>query len=108
MLGPGLVFKLSEDMRKQVDINMACIYKENYRLGISYRRNMDEGAGQSLSMLIYGGVTFLDRYTLFYGYDVGMSQIYRGSGGTHEFGFRVCFGEGLITGSGKSPCPAYD
>lgn len=108
MLEPGFVVKLSEDLRRQLDINIAGIYKENYRFGMSYRRNMDEGAGQSLSMLIYGGVTFLERYTLFYGYDAGMSQIYRGSGGTHEFGFRICFGEALVKGNKNSPCPAYD
>lgn len=96
ILEPGFVFKMSEDLRKQLDINLSGKYMGNYKLGISYRRSMDEGAGHSLSMLLYGGASFLERYTVFYGYDIGMSPIYRGSGGTYELGFKICFGEGII------------
>lgn len=106
-LKPGLVFKLSEDFRKQLDLNLSGIYKKNYKLGISYRRNMDKGTGRSLSMLVYGGATFLERYTVFFGYDIGMSQIYRGSGGTYEFGFTVCFGN-AFTIERRKTCPVYN
>ena len=35
LLEPGLVVRVSEDLRKQVDINISGMYKEIYRLGIS-------------------------------------------------------------------------
>ncbi|HLG02756.1 MAG TPA: PorP/SprF family type IX secretion system membrane protein [Bacteroidia bacterium] len=69
----------------------------HYNLRLHYREKFMVGATWRLkdAIAVQAGYTFLNRYQVIYSYDIGISRLHSGHGGTHEFmiGYRMNLGE---------------
>ena len=81
---PSFLFKTTEDLVYQLDINTKFVFNEEYWAGISYRTG---GA------LIFMGGVRVDKYFFGYAFDYTLSSIMKRTYGSHEFLIAVHFGD---------------
>lgn len=81
---PSFLFKTSEDLSFQLDVNTKFIFNDEYWAGLSYRTG---GA-----IVFMGGVK-VDKYFFGYAFDYTLSSIMRYSFGSHEFMIAAHFGD---------------
>ena len=84
---PNVLFKYSNNSIPSADINLNMEFAKVVNFGVSWR-NMD-----ALSTLFR--INILDRFHIYYAYDVTTSKIQLSSNNTHEFiiGFKSCPGQ---------------
>jgi len=81
---PSFLFKTTENLTWQADINTKFVFNEEYWAGISYRTG---GA------LIFMGGVRVDKFFFGYAFDYTLSSIMKHSYGSHEFMIAVKFGD---------------
>jgi type IX secretion system PorP/SprF family membrane protein len=72
---PGVLARVQENGDVQVDINMRLKWKKKLNLGVSYR--------SADAFVLFTGVDF-SKISVFYSYEMGVSNIVRYSTGSHE------------------------
>ncbi|MGD2034051.1 MAG: type IX secretion system membrane protein PorP/SprF [Bacteroidales bacterium] len=95
---PSFLFKLSENVVSQLDVNLKFYIKEDYWAGISYRtgsgsRVTNESIGGRGSSLILMGGARIDKYYFGYAFDYTFSSISSRTIGSHEVMLAVKFGD---------------
>jgi type IX secretion system PorP/SprF family membrane protein len=95
---PSFLFKYSENVVSQLDMNVKFYYKEDYWAGISYRTGSgskiaQETIGGRGSSLIFMAGARVDKYFLGYAFDYSFSSISAKTIGSHELMLAVKFGD---------------
>jgi type IX secretion system PorP/SprF family membrane protein len=95
---PSFLFKFSENVVSQLDLNVKLYYKEDYWAGISYRtgsgtRIAQETIGGRGSALIFMAGARVDKYYFGYAFDYSFSSISAKTIGSHEIMLAVKFGD---------------
>ena len=97
-LEPSFLFKASESMVAQIDMNIKVYYKEDYWAGISYRSGsssrivQDSDKGRGSSLIIMAGAR-VDKYYLGYAFDYTFASISARTIGSHEIMVAAKFGD---------------
>lgn len=96
---PSFLFKFTESVVSQVDLNTKVYYKEDYWAGISYRsgsssRITQESIGGRGSAIIFMVGARVDKYYFGYAYDYSFNSISAKTIGSHELMIAVKFGDG--------------
>ena len=88
---PSIVFKTTEDFRKQIDLNAKLLMGENWWCALSYRHNFDNMPGMPVSVIPMVGIN-KGNFGFAYGIDLTPGSIQRFNYGTHEFmlSYRFC------------------
>lgn len=95
---PSFLFKMSENIASQLDINLTAYFKEDYWAGLAYRTGssskvtQESLAGRGSSIIIHGGAR-VDKFFFGYSLDYSISSIQRYSYGSHEVMIGVKFGD---------------
>ena len=76
VLKPSLMIRTVSNTPTSFDINLLSEIQKRWALGVSYRRED--------AIVLIGGVTFNQHYSVFYSYDVNTSTINTVSSGSHE------------------------
>jgi type IX secretion system PorP/SprF family membrane protein len=95
---PSFLFKCTESVVSQLDMNAKLYYKEDYWAGISYRsgsssRITQESIGGRGSALIFMAGARVDKYYFGYAYEYSFSSISAKTIGSHELMIGVKFGD---------------
>jgi len=95
---PSFLFKISENVVSQLDLNLKFYFKEDYWAGISYRtgsgsRVSSESIGGRGSSLIFMAGARIDKYYFGYAFDYTFSSISSRTIGSHEVMLAVKFGD---------------
>jgi type IX secretion system PorP/SprF family membrane protein len=95
---PSFLFKFSENIVSQLDLNVKFYYKEDYWAGISYRTGSgtkiaQETLGGRGSALIFMAGARVDKYFFGYAFDYSFSSISAKTIGSHELMLAVKFGD---------------
>lgn len=101
---PGLVYKTDENLQNQVDINCKMFYKDMLWAGISYRRNLNDFPGSTITLLPAAGIAFKN-LEINYAYGLAFNNLQSRSLGSHylHIAWKLC----KETRSAV-PCPAYE
>jgi type IX secretion system PorP/SprF family membrane protein len=97
-LEPSFLFKFSENVVSQLDLNLSCYFKENYWAGLAYRTGSGSSVssetldGKGSSLIIYGGAR-IDKFFVGYSFDYTFSSIQAHTYGSHEIMLAVRFGD---------------
>ncbi len=83
-IAPSFLFKTTEDLTWQADINTKFIFNEEYWGGLSYRTG---GA------LVFMGGVKVDKFFFGYAFDYTLSSMMKGTYGSHEIMIAVKFGD---------------
>lgn len=88
---PSVVFKATEDFRKQIDLNTKLLMGETWWLALSYRHQFDETMGAPVSIIPLIGLNKGD-FTFAYALDITPGSIQKFNYGTHEImiSYRIC------------------
>lgn len=88
---PSAVFKTTEDLRKQIDLNVKLLMDESWWLGLSYRHNLDNMPGMPVSIIPMVGIN-KGNFGFAYSLDITPGSIQQYNYGTHEFmvSYRFC------------------
>lgn len=101
-LNPLVVFKLNQQMRRQVDLNLLATLGPSFQTGISYRQNIDNlpGKNTGLQFLFRTSVKSLQ---ITYLAEVSLNQTQNSHFGSHELGliYKICYRE-------RPQCPAFE
>jgi len=81
---PSIVFKTTEDLRKQLDLNAKLLMDEHWWIALSYRHNFDKMPGTPVSIIPMVGIN-KGNFGFAYGLDITPGNILRYNYGTHEF-----------------------
>jgi type IX secretion system PorP/SprF family membrane protein len=100
---PSVLLKITEDLKKQIDININAVINNIYWLTLSYRNNISSFPGQSVSIISVFGIN-LHNFSLAYAFDLGLSNIQLYNFGSHEFMIRY---EICPKGIKAIDCPTY-
>jgi type IX secretion system PorP/SprF family membrane protein len=97
-LEPSFLFKMSENVVAQTDLNIKLYYKEDYWAGISYRTGSGSTvSGSSLngkgSSLIFMGGVRVDKFFFGYSFDYTFSSLTQRTFGSHEIMLAYKFGD---------------
>lgn len=97
-LEPSFLFKFSESIIAQVDINLKAYIKEDYWLGLSYRSGgasnitKESIKGRGSSLILMAGAR-VDKYYFGYAFDYTFNSISSKTIGSHEIMLAVKFGD---------------
>lgn len=96
---PSFLFKFTENVVSQLDINTKVYYKEDYWAGISYRSGSSSRISQESisgrgSALIFMAGARVDKYYFGYAYDYTFNSISAKTIGSHEIMIGIKFGDG--------------
>jgi type IX secretion system PorP/SprF family membrane protein len=97
-LEPSFMFKFSENVVSQFDLNVSAYFQQNYWGGIAYRSgstskvSSETLGGKGSSMIFYGGAR-IDKYFIGYSLDYSFSSLQKKTYGSHEIMFAVRFGD---------------
>ena len=87
---PAVMFKMNQDMNKQLDINLKFLQSElpnnedfSYWIQVCYRQGLDNGNMQALSLSPMGGIRF-GGFHIAYAYTLGLTALNRHNYGSHE------------------------
>lgn len=101
-LNPLVVFKLNQQMRRQIDLNLLAGFGSAVQTGISYRQNIDNlpGRNTGLQCLFRTSVKSLQ---ITYVAEINLNQTQSSHFGSHELGliYKICYRE-------KPQCPAFE
>ncbi len=88
---PSVVFKTTEDLRKQIDLNAKLLMDESWWVALSYRHNFDNMPGMPVSIIPMVGIN-KGNFGFAYALDITPNSIQRYNYGTHEFmlSYRFC------------------
>ena len=95
---PSFLFKVSESIVAQVDLNMKVYYKEDYWAGVSFRSGggsriaQESLNGRGSSLIIMAGAR-VDKYFFGYAFDYTFSSISSKTIGSHEIMLAAKFGD---------------
>ncbi len=95
---PSFLFKASENLVAQLDLNAKFYYKEDYWAGISFRSGggsritQESIRGRGASLIIMAGAKF-DKYFVGYAFDYTFSSISARTIGSHEIMLAAKFGD---------------
>ncbi|MCE5348269.1 MAG: type IX secretion system membrane protein PorP/SprF [Bacteroidales bacterium] len=84
ILQPSFLFKMSEQIKPQVDIGATYIYNQDFRIGLAYRT--------SGALIANVGVNF-ENIFIGYAFDYTLQEIQQITYGTHEITFALKFGD---------------
>jgi type IX secretion system PorP/SprF family membrane protein len=95
---PSFLFRLSESMLSQLDLNLKFYFKEDYWGGISYRTGSGSRVAQESisgrgSSLIFMGGARVDKVLFGYAFDYTLASISKRTVGSHELMIAVKFGD---------------
>jgi type IX secretion system PorP/SprF family membrane protein len=101
-LNPLLVFKLNQQMQRQIDLNLLATIGPSFQTGVSYRQDIDNlpGNNTGLQFLFRTSVKSLQ---ITYVAEVSLNQTQSSHFGSHELGliYKICYRE-------KPQCPAFE
>jgi type IX secretion system PorP/SprF family membrane protein len=88
---PSFLLIVTENLKKQININIKTIFYEKYWYTLSYRNNITTFPLQSTSLMSVFGIT-LGNLTIAYVFDLGLTKIQLYNYGSHEFmiNYRIC------------------
>jgi len=95
---PSFLFKLSENVVSQLDMNLKFYFKNDYWAGLSYRTGsgsrvaQESIGGRGSSLIIMGGAR-VDKFYFGYAFDYTFSSISARTYGSHELMIAVKFGD---------------
>ena len=81
---PSMVFKTTEDLRKQLDINGKLLIENAWWVSLSYRHNLDILPGMPTSFIPMVGFN-KGKFSFGYALDITTGSIQKFNYGTHEF-----------------------
>ena len=97
-LEPSFLFKFSENVVAQIDLNIKAYYKEDYWAGISFRSGggnriaQESINGRGSALIIMAGAR-VDKYYFGYAFDYTFSSISARTIGSHEIMLAAKFGD---------------
>lgn len=100
---PSILLKITESLKKQIDINFKTIFNDKYWLTFSYRNNISKIPWQSISIISIFGINS-GNFSFAYVFDAGLSRIQLYNYGSHEFMIRY---EICPSKSRDLDCPTY-
>jgi type IX secretion system PorP/SprF family membrane protein len=88
---PSFLLKVTESLKKQIDINIKTTFYDKYWYILSYRNNITKFPLQSISLMSVFGLT-LGNLTIAYVFDLGLTKIQLYNYGSHEFmmKYKIC------------------
>ncbi|HEY4784399.1 MAG TPA: PorP/SprF family type IX secretion system membrane protein [Bacteroidales bacterium] len=81
---PSFVLKTTEDLRKQIDLNLKLLMDESWWLALSYRHNLDNMPGVPVSIIPMVGIN-KGNFGFAYALNITPGSIQLYNYGTHEF-----------------------
>jgi type IX secretion system PorP/SprF family membrane protein len=101
---PSVAFLYLESGYSRIDLNCKGYYRQNFWLGVSFRKYLTGDMASSMGILPSVGL-LIRNLEMDYSYELGFSSIQRPSYGTHTLMliWKIC-----RESKGEVPCPAYN